>query len=128
MRIYSTAALIIFSICLTSCLDERPRAFFAEEGVIIGDPNKVGQGDVFIPISFKTAIVHSAQIFHEIEWSEENGVIYITAIYNEPPFSKKIEYSGGIVFKNPKLKTYDLKYKDPSPDGGTHDIGLVKMP
>ena len=89
MRIYSTADLIIFSICLTSCLDERPRAFFAEEGVIIGDPNKVGQGDVFIPISFKTAIVHSAQIFHEIEWSEENGVIYITAIYNEPPFSKK---------------------------------------
>ena len=111
-----------------SCLDKKTRFFFAEKGVIVGDPNKVGQGDVFIPISFKTAIMHSAQIFHDIEWSEENGVIYITAIYNEPPFSKKIEYSGGIVLKNPKLKIYDLKYKDPKPDGGTHDIGRVEIP
>ena len=128
MRIYSTVFLIFISLFLTSCLDKKTRFFFAKKGVIVGEPNKVGQGDVFIPISFKPAIMHSAQIFHDIEWSEENGVIYITAIYNEPPFSKKIEYSGGIVLKNPKLKTYDLKYKDPNPDGGTHDIGLVKMP
>ena len=72
--------------------------------------------------------MHSAQIFHDIEWSEENGLIYITAIYNEPPFSKKIKYSGGIVLKNPKFKTYDLKYRDPNPDGGNHDIGSVQMP
>ena len=89
MRIYSTVFLIFISLFLTSCLDKKTRFFFAEKGVIVGDPNKVGQGDVFIPISFKTAIMHSAQIFHDIEWSEENGVIYITAIYNEPPFSKK---------------------------------------
>ena len=30
--------------------------------------------------------------------------------------------------KNPKLKIYDLKYKDPKPDGGTHDIGRVEIP
>ena len=128
MGIYSTVFLIFISIFLTSCLDERPRAFFAEDGIFVGDIKKIGKEDVFIPISFKTAIVHSAQFLHDVKWSEENGVIYITAIYNEPPFSKKIEYSGGIVLKNPKLKTYDLKYKDPNPDGGTHDIGLVKMP
>ena len=128
MRIYSTIFLIFISLFLTSCLDKKTRVFFAEKGVIVGDPNKVAQGDVFIPISFKTAIMHSAQIFHDIEWSEENGVIYITAIYNEPPFSKKIEYSGGIVLKNPKLKIYDLKYKDPNPDGFTHDIGRVEIP
>ena len=113
---------------LSGCLDKKTRSFFAKEGVIVGAPNKVGQGDVFIPISFKTAIIHSAQIFHDIEWSEENGVIYITAIYNEPPFSKKIEYSGGIVLKNPKLKIYDIKYKDPKSDGGTHDIGRIEIP
>ena len=128
MKIFSTIALLVFSICLSSCLDKKTRSFFAKKGVIVGAPNKVGQGDVFIPISFKTAIVHSAQIFHDIEWSEENGVIYITAIYNEPPFSKKIEYSGGIVLKNPKLKIYDIKYKDPKPDGGTHDIGRIEIP
>ena len=128
MKIFSTIALLVFSIFLSGCLDKKTRSFFAKEGVIVGAPNKVGQGDVFIPISFKTAIIHSAQIFHDIEWSEENGVIYITAIYNEPPFSKKIEYSGGIVLKNPKLKIYDLKYKDPKPDGGTHDIGRVQIP
>ena len=128
MKIFSTIALLAFSICLSSCLDKKTRSFFAKGGVIVGAPNKVGQGDVFIPISFKTAIIHSAQIFHDIEWSEENGVIYITAIYNEPPFSKKIEYSGGIVLKNPKLKIYDLKYKDPNPDGVTHDIGRVEIP
>ena len=128
MGIYSTVFLIFISIFLTSCLDERPRAFFAEDGIFVGDIKKIGKEDVFIPISFKTAIVHSAQFLHDVKWSEENGVIYITAIYNEPPFSKKIEYSGGIVLKNPKLKTYDLKYKDPNPDGGTHDIGLAKMP
>ena len=128
MKIFSTIALLAFSICLSSCLDKKTRSFFAKGGVIVGAPNKVGQGDVFIPISFKTAIIHSAQIFHDIEWSEENGVIYITAIYNEPPFSEKIEYSGGIVLKNPKLKIYDLKYKDPKPDGDTHDIGSVEIP
>ena len=111
-----------------SCLDKKTRFFFAEKGVIVGDPNKVGQGDVFIPISFKTAIMHSAQIFHDIEWSEENGVIYITAIYNEPPFSKKIDYSGGIIIKNPKLKTYDLKYRGPNPDYVSHDIGKINIP
>ena len=120
--------LLSFSIFLSCCLDKKTRSFYAKEGVIVGAPNKVGQGDVFIPISFKTAIIHSAQIFHDIEWSEENGVIYITAIYNEPPFSKKIEYSGGIVLKYPKLKIYDLKYKDPKPDRGTHDIGRVEIP
>tara|TARA_B100000963_G_scaffold145798_1_gene127015 strand:+ start:341 stop:727 length:387 start_codon:yes stop_codon:yes gene_type:complete len=128
MKIFSTIALLVFSICLSSCLDKRTRSFFADEGIIVGDVKKVGQGDVFIPISFKTAIIHSAQIFHDIEWSEENGVIYITAIYNEPPFSKKIKYSGGIVLKNPKLKIYDLKYKDPKPDKATHDIGRVEIP
>ena len=128
MKIFSTISLLAFSIFLSGCLDKKTRSFFAKEGVIVGAPNKVGQGDVFIPISFKTAIIHSAQIFHDIEWSEENGVIYITAIYNEPPFSKKIEYSGGIVLKNPKLKIYDLKYKDPKPDKATHDIGRVEIP
>ena len=128
MKIFSTIALMAFSIFLSGCLDKKTRAFFAEEGIIVGDVKKVGKQDAFIPVSFKTAIVHSAQIFHDIEWSEENGVIYITAIYNEPPFSEKIEYSGGIVLKNPKLKIYDLKYKDPNPDGGTHDIGRVEIP
>ena len=128
MRIYSTVFLIFISIFLTSCLDKKTRFFFAEKGVIVGDPNKVGQGDVFIPISFKTAIMHSAQIFHDIEWSEENGVIYITAIYNEPPFSKKIDYSGGIILKNPRLKTYDLKYRGPNPDYVSHDIGKINIP
>ena len=128
MRIYSTVFLIFIPLFLMSCLDKKTRFFFAEKGVIVGDPNKVGQGDVFIPISFKTAIMHSAQIFHDIEWSEENGVIYITAIYNEPPFSKKIDYSGGIILKNPKLKTYDLKYRGPNPDYVSHDIGKINIP
>ncbi|MDG1854140.1 MAG: hypothetical protein P8I97_08270 [Verrucomicrobiales bacterium] len=128
MRIYSTIALIVISLCLTSCLDKKPRSFFAEDGIIVGDAKKVGKEDVFIPISFKTQIVHSAQIFHDVEWAEKNGVIYITAIYNEPPFSKKIDYSGGIVLKKPKLQTYDLKYKDPNPGGGIHDISKIKMP
>ena len=128
MRIYPTIALIVISLCLTSCLDKRPRSFFAEDGIIVGDTKKVGKEDVFIPISFKTQIVHSAQIFHDVDWSEKNGVIYITAIYNEPPFSKKIDYSGGIILKNPKLQTYDLKYKDPNSGGGIHDISKIKMP
>ena len=128
MRIYSTIALIVISLCLTSCLDKKTRSFFAEDGIIVGDTKKVGKEDVFIPISFKTQIVHSAQIFHDVEWAEKNGVIYITAIYNEPPFSKKIDYSGGIVLKKPKLQTYDLKYKDPNPSRGIHDIGKIKMP
>ena len=128
MRIYSSAALIVISIFLTSCLDERPRAFFAEDGIIVGDIKKIGKEDVFIPISFKTAIVHSAQFLHDVKWSEENGVIYITAIYNEPPFSKKIDYSGGIILKNPKLKTYDLKYRGPNPDYVSHDIGKINIP
>ena len=128
MRIYRTIALIVISLCLTSCLDKKPRSFFADDGIIVGDAKKVGKEDVFIPISFKTQIVHSAQIFHDVEWAETNGVIYITAVFNEPPFSKKIDYSGGIVLKNPKLETYDLKYKDPNPDGGIHDISKNKMP
>ena len=128
MRIYPTIALIVISLCLTSCLDKKPRSFFAEDGIIVGDAKKVGKEDVFIPISFKTQIVHSAQIFHDVQWAEKNGVIYITAVFNEPPFSKKINYSGGIVLKNPKLQTYELKYKDPNPDGGIHDISEIKMP
>ena len=128
MRIYPTIALIFISLCLTSCLDKKPRSFFAEDGIIGGDAKKIGKEDVFIPISFKTSIVHSAQIFHDVEWAEKNGVIYITAIFNEPPFSKKIDYSGGITLKNPKLQTYDLKYKDPNPDGCIHDISKIKMP
>ena len=128
MRIYPTIALIFISLCLTSCLDKKPRSFFSEDGIIGGDAKKIGKEDVFIPISFKTSIVHSAQIFHDVEWAEKNGVIYITAIFNEPPFSKKIDYSGGIILKNPKLQTYDLKYKDPNPDGGIHDISKIKMP
>jgi hypothetical protein len=128
MRIYSTVFLIVISICLTSCLDERPRAFFAEDGIIVGDVKKIGKEDVFVPISFKTEIVHSAQIFHDVKWSEENGVIYITAIYNEPPFSKKIDYSGGIILKSPKQQTYDLKYRNPNPDHASHDIGKINIP
>ena len=128
MRIYPTIALIVISLCLTSCLDKRPRSFFAEDGIIVGDAKKVGKEDVFIPISFKTQIVHSAQIFHDVQWAEKNGVIYIAAVFNEPPFSKKVDYSGGIVLKNPKLQIYDLKYKDPNPDGGIHDISEIKMP
>lgn len=128
MRIYPTIALIVISLCLTSCLDKKPRSFFAEDGIIVGDAKKVGKEDVFIPISFKTQIVHSAQIFHDVQWAEKNGVIYITAVFNEPPFSKKIDYSGGIVLKKPKLQTYDLKYKDPNPDGSIHDISEIKMP
>ena len=128
MRIYPTIALIFISLCLTSCLDKKPRSFFAEDGIIVGDAKKNGKEDVFIPISFKTSIVHSAQIFHDVEWAEKNGVIYITAIFNEPPFSKKIDYSGGIILKNPKLQTYDLKYKDPNPSGGINDISKIKIP
>ena len=128
MRIYRTIALIVISLCLTSCLDKKPRSFFADDGIIVGDAKKVGKEDVFIPISFKTQIVHSAQIFHDVEWAEKNGVIYITAVFNEPPFSKKIDYSGGIVLKKPKLQTYDLKYKDPNPGGGIHEISTIKMP
>ena len=128
MRIYPTIACIVISLCLTSCLDKKPRSFFAEDGIIFGDAKKIGKEDVFIPISFKTSIVHSAQIFHDVEWAEKNGVIYINAIFNEPPFSKKIDYSGGIVLKKPKLQTYDLKYKDPNPSRGIHDIGKIKIP
>ena len=87
MRIYPTIACIVISLCLTSCLDKKPRSFFAEDGIIFGDAKKIGKEDVFIPISFKTSIVHSAQIFHDVEWAEKNGVIYINAIFNEPPFS-----------------------------------------
>ena len=128
MRIYRTIALIVISLCLTSCLDKKPRSFFAEDGIIVGDAKKIGKEDVFIPISFKTSIVHSAQIFHDVEWAEKNGVIYMTAVFNEPPFSKKIDYSGGIILKNPKLQTYDLKYKDPNPSGGINDISKIKIP
>ena len=128
MRIYSTIALMVTSLCLTSCLDKKPRSFFAEDGIIVGDAKKIGKEDVFIPISFKTQDIHSAQIFHDVEWAEKNGVIYITAVFNEPPFSKKIDYSGGIVLKKPKLQTYDLKYKDPNPGGGIHEISKIKMP
>ena len=34
MRIYPTIALIVISLCLTSCLDKKPRSFFAEDGII----------------------------------------------------------------------------------------------
>ena len=119
---------MVTSLCLTSCLDKKPRSFFAEDGIIVGDAKKIGKEDVFIPITFKTQDIHSAQIFHDVEWVEKNGVIYITAVFNEPPFSKKIDYSGGIVLKKPKLQTYDLKYKDPNPGGGIHEISTIKMP
>ena len=109
MKIFSTIALLVFSIFLSGCLDKKTRSFFAKEGVIVGAPNKVVQGDALSNL-FKT-IIHSAQIFHDIEWSEENGVIYITAIYNDFHF-QKIEYSEDCSQK-PKIKIYDLKYKDP---------------
>ena len=93
MKIFSTIALLVFSIFLSGCLDKKTRSFFAKEGVIVGAPNKVGQGDVFIPISFKTAIIHSAQIFHDIEWSEENGCLLYTSPSPRDPKTSRMPSS-----------------------------------
>ena len=117
--------IIITATFHLGCLQKESRSYFSNDGIKIGNPKKIAEGGVFIPLVFKTAIIHSAQKLHDLKWSENNGVIDVTAIINVPPFSKSKIFPGGVYLKNPKLKSYKLRYKDP--DGTTHDLGEIKI-
>jgi hypothetical protein len=120
------ALLVCFVLAtLPGCLKEKERAFFADTGITVGEPKAVDDS-VFIPIMFKTRIVHSAQWLYDVRWSEGAGSISITAVFNVPPGERKSVYPGGITLKNPERETYKLLYQDP--DGKTHDLGEVKLP
>ena len=126
MNKYCLLILIIITATFhLGCLQKESRSYFANDGIKIGNPKKIAEGGVFIPLVFKTAIIHSAQILHDLKWSEDNGVIDVTAIINVPPFSQSKIFPGGVYLKNPKLKNYKLRYKDP--DGTTHDLGEIKI-
>lgn len=118
--------LIFLALILIGCLQEKPRSYLAADGIIVGQPKSAGGREVFVPISLKTAIINSAHLMHDVKWTEKEGVIYITAVVNVPPFSKKKDYPGGITLKDPEGEMYELKYKDP--EGNIHDIGKIKMP
>ena len=70
--------MIIIATFHLGCLQKESRSYFSNDGIKIGNPKKIAEGGVFIPIFFKTAIIHSAQKLHDLKWSEDNGAVSYT--------------------------------------------------
>ena len=84
-------------------------------------------GSVFIPVTFETRQVHSAQWLHDVEWSEVAGEIPITAVFSVPFGDRKpAAYAGGIPLQKHQRTAYQLRYRDP--DGKTFHLGDVQLP
>jgi hypothetical protein len=119
--------LPLFLSLLSGCLEKKNRAFFTDDGITLGEPKVVEGGGLFIPIDFKTRIIHSAQWLYDVEWKQKDNKITITALFSVPPDMKKSVYQGGITLKAGKLSFYDayrIQYRDP--DGKTHYVGEVR--
>ena len=119
--------IVCSTILLTGCLglQKKDRQFFADKGISIGKPQLNEDNSVFIPISFKTRIVHSAQWLYDIKWVEKDGRITLTALFSVPPNNKKSIYEDGIRLEPPLKNQYEFVYRDP--DGKTHELGVVTI-
>ena len=87
--------LPLFLSLLSGCLEKKNRAFFTDDGITLGEPKVVEGGGLFIPIDFKTRIIHSAQWLYDVEWKQKDNKITIMALFSVPPDMKKSVYQGG---------------------------------
>lgn len=108
---------------LTSGEERKDRAFFAQDGIQLGQPETTDDGHVFVPITFQTEIIHSGQWLYDIDSEVKGDQVLITAIFSVPPKLQPSIYMGGVTIPSPQEKTYKLLYLDPS--GTTHPIGKV---
>jgi hypothetical protein len=119
--------ICLFLPLLSGCLEKKNRSFFADAGIILGNPKVMEGGDLYIPVEFETRIIHSAQWLYDVEWKQKDRKITVTALFNVPPGMEKGVYKGGITLKAggmPFYDTYRIHYRDP--DGKTHYIGEVR--
>ena len=108
-------------------LESKQRSFFAKAGMTVGTPARNAAGSVFIPITYETRQVHSAQWLHDVAWLEVAGEILIAAVFSVPPGEREPgAYAGAITLQKPRRNAYQLRYRDP--DGKTFHVGDVQLP
>ena len=116
--------LILATIALAGCSDEKSRDFFAKGGITIGAPTALKTGSYKIPLEFKTEIVHSGQWIDAVNAEVAGSDILLTASFTSA--NGKSSYPGFIEVNGVSPGTYTLKYRDP--DGTVHAIGPVILP
>ena len=68
---------------------ESKQRFFAKDGITVGTAVRNADGSVFIPVTFETRQVQSAQWLFDVEWSEVAGEILVTAVFSVPFGARK---------------------------------------
>lgn len=111
---------------VAGCLEERPRVFFASDGVQVGAAQQAEVGVYRLPLSFKTTITHSAEWIYDVKASAKNNIIYVTAIFTAPPGLKESIYKDFVELRGLTPGVYVLRYRDP--DRTEHDLGIVTLP
>ena len=117
--------LLCVLLLAAGCLERKDRAFFADDGIVVGTPKAVG-ADVFIPITFTTRIVHSGQWLYDVKTVVKDGEILVAAVFTAPPGERKSVYTGGITLERPEHERYAIVYLDS--DGTRHALGALTMP
>jgi hypothetical protein len=112
--------LLILPLILTGCLEKKDLSFFAEDGITVGKIESKANGNFFIPIKFKTKILHSAKWLYDVEYKQGKTGIYITAVFTKPPGTTKSIYPGGLTIKSPVQEKLKLIYKDAN--GTEHEL------
>jgi hypothetical protein len=127
-HVVSAAVFFALSVGLAGCLSsyqDVPRSTFAKDGILLGQPVKMGNGDYELPIHFTTEIVHSGKWLHDVRTELDRTTIYVTAVFTSAGSSaKKGLYDGAVKLQRlHPLRQYNVKYRDP--DGRVHDLGTV---
>jgi len=116
---------ILATVFLAACVEQKDIEFFSKTGVVVGVPSLQVEGGYFLPITFKSKIMHSAQWLYDVKHEVVGSEIRITALYSVPPNAEKSVYKNDVVLEGIKQGVYDIYYVNK--DKTKNYIGKVKV-
>lgn len=118
------ALIMVLALTGMGMAGQKSRDFFAPKGIVIGAEEVTAEGAFRVPITFKTAIIHSSQWIDTVKVSVVGKSILITADFTTA--GRKSRYPGYIELKALSSGEREIKYRDP--DGKLHPLGKVTVP